>query len=103
MLRRSETRSSLRPVLPAGALVFIALLLFTGPPPATAEENVVSIEPFGLIASPGGSFQVAVVTDPPPQTVATWVIFLEFDPAKATGRITGEPRWVAVPALDLEG
>jgi hypothetical protein len=74
----------LRPVIAAGALVFACLLGGLTAQPAAAEENVVSIDPLGLRLAPGNSFEVSVITEPPPQTVATWIIFLEFDPAFVT-------------------
>jgi hypothetical protein len=88
LIRTWSKNNWLRPVLPAGAFVIACLLWFAGAPGALAEENVVSIEPFGVRAPPGGTFEVSVVTDPPPQTVATWIIFLEFDPTFVTTEST---------------
>jgi hypothetical protein len=74
----------LRPVSPAGVVVFsLALAVHAAAGAAFAQslENVVSVEPVGVRVAPGGSFEVAVETHPPEQSVAAWVVELAFDPA----------------------
>lgn len=70
----------LRPVIPAGAFILALLLTTLGTPAAHAQDNVVRIEPSGVAVAPGGTFHVAVMDDPPEQTLSAWVIELAFDP-----------------------
>lgn len=55
-----------------------------GVPLAFADSNLVRIDPSGVAVAPGGSFHIGVVDDPPPATLAAWVIELTFDPAVVT-------------------
>lgn len=74
----------LRPGLPAGATIFALLLIAAGTRLAHAEDNFVRVDPSGAEVAPGGSFHVAVIDDPPEQSVAAWVIKLTFDPDVVT-------------------
>jgi hypothetical protein len=70
----------LRPVLPAGAILFALLLAVVGARDAHAQDNVVRVEPSGVAVAPDGTFHVAVMDDPPEASLAAWVIELAFDP-----------------------
>jgi hypothetical protein len=70
----------LRPVIPAGAIIFSLLLLSIGARDAHAIDNVVRVDPSGAAVGPGGTFHVGVLDDPPEETLAAWVIELAFDP-----------------------
>ena len=70
-----------RPALPAGVFFLAALLgLAFAPVPARAEANVVWLTPASVEVAPGGTFEVAVTTQPPTQSVAAWVVEVAFDP-----------------------
>lgn len=73
----------LRPGSPIGAiLLFLLLIGLRAAPVARAQDtdNVVRIEPSGVAVAPDGTFHVAVIDDPPEQTLSAWVIELAFDP-----------------------
>lgn len=72
----------LRPVLPVGAILLFALcgLWLSEAAPAAAVDNTVSTKPLRLLMPTEGEVVIEVVTDPPEQTVAVWVIELSFDP-----------------------
>ncbi len=76
----------LRPVTPAGAILLLALAVawLVLASPAAAVDNVVSVQPARILMPPGGTIQLKVMTDPPSQTVAVWVIELAFDPDVVT-------------------
>jgi hypothetical protein len=76
-------------VRPAGFLFLaLALALAFRPGPAHADPNTVFLEPSGVEVAPGGAVTVALVADPPAQTLAIWGIDVEFDPdvVSATSR-----------------
>ncbi len=58
----------------------LAMALAFRPGPAHADPNTVFIEPSGVEVAPGGAVTVALVADPPAQTLAIWGIDVEFDP-----------------------
>jgi hypothetical protein len=72
----------LRPVVPAGAILLLALcgLWLSDAAPAAAVDNTVSTKPLRMLMPTEGEVTIEVVTDPPEQTVAVWVIELSFDP-----------------------
>ena len=70
---------------PAGVLFLaLALALAFRPGPAYADPNTVVLEPSGVEVAPGGAATVALVADPPPQTLAVWAIDVAFDPDVVT-------------------
>src|SRR6185503_7514778 len=73
----------LRPVLPAGAILLFALcgLWLSDAAPAAAVDNTVSTKPLRMLMPAGGESNIEVITDPPEQTVAVWVVELSFNPA----------------------
>jgi hypothetical protein len=58
----------------------LALALTFRPGPAHADPNTVFLEPSAVEVAPGGAVTVALVADPPAQTLAIWGIDVEFDP-----------------------
>jgi hypothetical protein len=74
-------RKWLQLAAPAGAIVLAASAALLSPADARAEDNVVSLEPAGIVVAPGGSFTVSLVDDPTPASTAIWAIDVAFDPA----------------------
>lgn len=74
----------LRPAIPAGAIVFALLLAAVGTRTVHAEDNVVRVDPSGVAVAPDGTFHVAVMDDPPEQSLSAWVIEIAFDPNVVT-------------------
>lgn len=73
--------STILKVRPAGVLFLaLALALAFRPGPAYADPNTVVLEPSGIEVAPGGAATVALVVDPPAQTLAVWAIDVVFDP-----------------------
>ena len=73
--------STILKVRPAGVLFLaLALALAFRPGPAYADPNTVVLEPSGIEVAPGGAATVALVADPPAQTLAVWAIDVVFDP-----------------------
>jgi hypothetical protein len=72
----------LRPVIPAGAILF-ALVLGLAAQPSRAQDtdNLVRVDPSGILVAPDGTFHISVLDDPPEQTLAAWVIEMTFDPS----------------------
>jgi len=60
--------------------VALALVLAFWPVPAHADPNTLVVEPSAVEVAPGGTVTVALVADPPAQTLAIWAIDVEFDP-----------------------
>lgn len=71
-------------VLPAGAIILLALGALISPTLALAVDNVVRIDPSGIEVAPGGSFHVKLIDDPTPASTAIWALDLVYDPAVVT-------------------
>lgn len=61
-------------------LLALAALWLAAAPEARAQDNVIRVDPTGVEVAPDGSFEVAIIADPPAGSLAIWVVEVAFDP-----------------------
>jgi hypothetical protein len=81
----SRSSKDLRPAITA-VLILLLFALASTPSLAFAQGNLVRIEPSGVEVAPGGTFTIAVVDEPPPESTAVWAVDVSFDSGVVTVR-----------------